>query len=293
MEQDIRLNINLGMSLEHMIEEMLLNMEAYNYERGEEEHFVKMIKEIYEELITINRNEYKEQYRVFESEVLLGLKNIISHYALSVYLKEKNNVLKAIPSYWKYTLHNLTTLSFLTLGRIFGTDSKYTIDTFFNSLGQNIDYFSFENVLSRKENELDRVQYFKDQDKLSEFNRVDYRSLKSCKKKLQKKYKNTFRELRHKIVAHREVLIADELPNDGEFKYIELLELYIELYNIKNELWQREHNGRSSSKLTFEILEEQVKQARDVKNPTPEYIFVVRDILKLVESLDSNSSKGD
>jgi hypothetical protein len=52
MEQDIRLNIDLGMSLDHMIEEMLLNIEAYNYERGEEEHFVKMIKETYQELVS-------------------------------------------------------------------------------------------------------------------------------------------------------------------------------------------------------------------------------------------------
>jgi len=40
------------MSLENMIEEMLLNMEAYNYEQGEEDEFVKMIKEIYQELIS-------------------------------------------------------------------------------------------------------------------------------------------------------------------------------------------------------------------------------------------------
>jgi len=51
MEMDIRLNISLGMSLEAMIEEMLQNMEAYNYELGEEEDFVRIIKETYEELI--------------------------------------------------------------------------------------------------------------------------------------------------------------------------------------------------------------------------------------------------
>jgi hypothetical protein len=51
MEEDIRLNINLGMSLEDMTEEMLLNMECYNYEHGEEEHFVKMISEVYHEVL--------------------------------------------------------------------------------------------------------------------------------------------------------------------------------------------------------------------------------------------------
>ncbi len=50
MEQDIRFNIDLGMSLENMIEEMLLNIEVYNYERGEEKHFVELIKSIYYEL---------------------------------------------------------------------------------------------------------------------------------------------------------------------------------------------------------------------------------------------------
>lgn len=51
MEQDIRLNISHGWSLENIIEEMLLNMEAYNYDQGEEEHFVKMVKEIYHEVV--------------------------------------------------------------------------------------------------------------------------------------------------------------------------------------------------------------------------------------------------
>jgi len=51
MEMDIRLNISLGMSLEHIIEEMLQNMECYNYEQGEEELFVKIIKETYQELV--------------------------------------------------------------------------------------------------------------------------------------------------------------------------------------------------------------------------------------------------
>ena len=232
--------------------------------------------------------DYQEQYRVFQSEVLLGFKNIVSHYALSIYLKEREDVLDQLPSFWTYTLHNLTTLSFLTLGRIFDPNSKFSIDKMMSSLGQNIDYFSFENVLNRKENQYDIIEYLSDRDNPDEFNLDDYRSIKQLKKKLQRKYQTSYRDFRHKIVAHREIKISDELPNEGKFKYIELLELYIELYNIVNELWQREHNGTSGSRLTFDILEDHIREPKDLKNPTPDYIFIVRDILKLVETLDSN-----
>jgi len=55
MEEDIRLNIDHGWSLENIIEEMLLNMEAYNYDQGEEERFIKIVKEVYQELIIDNK----------------------------------------------------------------------------------------------------------------------------------------------------------------------------------------------------------------------------------------------
>lgn len=64
MEQDIRLNINMGMSLENIIEEMLMNMEAYNYEQSEEEEFKEMIKNMYHQ--EFSKLELIDRYRVGE-----------------------------------------------------------------------------------------------------------------------------------------------------------------------------------------------------------------------------------
>ncbi len=67
------------------------------------------------------------------------------------------------------------------------------------------------------------------------------------------------------------------MKNSGQFKYIDILEIYIELYNIQNELWERAYNGNVGKKLSVELLREQVFDLNNFSNGTPEYIYIMRD----------------
>jgi hypothetical protein len=65
-----------------------------------------------------------------------------------------------------------------------------------------------------------------------------YKKIKDRILEVKKTYDTKFKIYRNKVIAHREVNRVGELDVEG-FSYKELLELYLELYNICTELWER------------------------------------------------------
>jgi len=232
--------------------------------------------------------EYEKQFDVFESEVKYGMKNISLHYTINTLGKNNEIALNSTPEFWNYTLYNLATISILTLGRIFDVNAEYSINKLFDLLGKSLDYFSFDNIRERKEwncTDEEYEEYLKDK---KAFELMDYRRLREIKKRVQKMYDSIYKQYRHSIIAHRLILDTAEIDSGGKFKYIDILEIYIELYNIQNELWERAFNGRKGKKLTFEILNDQVENLHDFTNGTPEYIYILRDFEKILGLLNAN-----
>ncbi len=221
--------------------------------------------------------EYNSQFEVFESEVNYGFKNICLHYAINILTINREAPLNITPEFWNFTRYNLATVSILTLGRIFDIDSKYSIHKLFSVLGQNIEILSLSELRKRKEN-IDFEEYIRDK---VDFNKEMFRKLVNIKKSLHKQYETPYKIYRNSIIGHRLVKNSVEIDVNNEFKYIDILSIYISLYNLYRELWERYYNGRVIANLTLEDLTSQIHSLEKGEDRTPRYLYMARDYLKL------------
>jgi len=225
--------------------------------------------------------EYINQFEVFESEVNYGFKNICLHYSINILTIGREAPLNTTPEFWNNTIFNLTTVAILTLGRIFDLDAKFSVHKLLNILGQNIEILSLTELRTRKEN-IDFEEYVEGK---VDFNKEMYRELVNRKKTLLKQYESTYKVYRNSIIGHRLVKNLVEIDTNNEFKYMDILNMYIALYNLKRELWERYHNGRGTKNLTFEKLTSQIYSLEKSEDRTPIYLHMARDYLKIYNLL--------
>ena len=234
---------------------------------------------------------YNSIFEVFESEVNYGFNNICLHYAISVLTTNRVAPLKTTSKFWNYTQYNLVIVAILTLGRIFdiSSDAKYSIHKLFDTLRNNLSILSLTELKKRRENvNVDFDKYI--QDKI-DFDGKMYGDLAKIKKSLQKQYMKPYQKYRNSIIGHRLVKNSIEIDADNDFNYIDILNIYISLYNLYRELEERYHNGRGAKKLTFEELTSQIYSLEKLENRTPSYLYMARDYLKLYYLLKEHGSK--
>jgi hypothetical protein len=227
---------------------------------------------------------YIKQFKVFESEVDVGFNNIVLHFGINRISIKNTEPLQSSANFWNYSLYNAATVSIMTLGRIFDNGSPYNIHELLISVGyrdNDVHFLSHESLRQRKD-----IKFF---DKYIEgeveFSKDDFRRISNEKKRIHKKYKDYLVDYRHSLIGHRLVEHPDELNNKGQFKYIDILDIYLSLYNIKMELWSWYHNGRDQEKIAFEDLENLVDNIDDPNIRVPEYIWMVKDFWKLYSLL--------
>lgn len=181
-------------------------------------------------------------------------------------------------------MYNAATVAIMTLGRIFDVNSPYSIHKLLNSIGvrdNEIHFLSHESLRQRKDIDF-FDKYIEGED---EFSKVDFRRISNEKKRICNKYKEYLVDYRHSLIGHRLAEHPDELKNKGQFKYVDILDIYLTLYNIKMELWSWYHNGHDQEKLFFEELENLVDNIDNLNKSAPGYIWMVRDFWKLYSLL--------
>lgn len=227
--------------------------------------------------------DYDNQFEVFESEVEYGFKNICLHYAINILTVNRQAPINKTPEFWKFTLYNLATVSILTLGRIFDIQANFNIHKLFNILGQNLDILSLAELKTRKGPTIDFEEYIKDK---VDFSNGMYRDLVKLKKAFNKQYNKPYKAYRDSIIGHRLVKNTVEIEDGEEFQYMDILNIYIGLHNIKWELWERYYNGRGATNLTFEELTLQIHSLENNERNIPRYLYMARDYLKIYYLLE-------
>lgn len=234
-----------------------------------------------------SEDDYLEIYKVVESEVHHGLKAMVLHYAINkIPLNEKDiRPLNLTPEFWNFELHNLITIGILTLGRLFDeSNCRYNIIILYKSLGLNINAFSFESLKKRKGDIFADGSFEEYISGEKEFDRIMYKKIKDRIVELKKTYDTKFKIYRNKVIAHREVNRVGELDVEG-FSYKELLELYIQLYNICKELWERYNNGRGAVFLSFDSITNMINNVEYVPNGSPFFKRIIKEYKLLFELL--------
>jgi hypothetical protein len=243
-----------------------------------------------ENYMRYSEEDYLEKFEVLDSQIKYGMKAMTLHYAISKVFRENMAPFESTKDYWSFEQYNLVTLSILNLGRIFDdSNDVYGIFNFSNALGSNIEAFNFENLKIRKKNNFDDEKFKKYIEGKSEFNKSDYKIIKKKLEKLKIEFNTDYKDLRNKIIAHREVFKFSEL-NNKKYKLVRLFEIYIELYNIFRDLKERYHNGREYELLNLEDIEnlvESVKIGSDISKRNLSYFKrIIQDFILIYNGLN-------
>ena len=187
-------------------------------------------------------------------------------------------LLNTAPLFWNTNLGALQTSAFIALGRIFDQSSKHNVDRVLKIAQGNPDIFSKAALGARKQagnpNSLDWLhEYLCDAYVPTA---ADFRRLRAYVNKYRKIYEESYRDLRNKFFAHRDV--SDGAAIDVLFrktnkrKFERLLAFLGSLYDA---LWQLFFNGR---KPVLRPRRYSVKRMRDSPSP-PERVKVVQETI--------------
>lgn len=196
--------------------------------------------------------DFIEELNIFRNEVDSALRFLYTESAIHHIASKNKKILNALnqsPLFWNTILGSLQLSVFMTLGRIFDTDSEnHTLSTLFKSAQNNKNLFSKESFEKRWNKDSDKKgikswlpEYLK---KLYVPTDQDFRNLRKFIGEQRKIYEDIYRPIRHHF-GHRKYTNNEEVQLlFSKIKIRELEKHCIILKSIHETFWQLYHNGR-------------------------------------------------
>ena len=172
-----------------------------------------------------------------------------------------------LPLFWNTSLGALQTAAFIALGRVFDQNSTHNLDRLLRVAQDNPQIFSKGALGRRKQGtNPDPPEWLDDYlSHIYEPTPQDFRRLRSHVRKWRKIYVSNYRDLRHKLFAHKEV--SDHAEIDALFAKTNIRELqrmFAFLGSLHEALWHLFFNGR---KPVLRPQRYSVKRIRDLPSP--------------------------
>jgi hypothetical protein len=151
------------------------------------------------------------------------------------------------PAFWITTRYAMLMSAFVVIGRIFDQDPKslHNIDKLLTSVSNEIGSLSKAGLAQRRVaegmNPKQAAAYVVDKYDLTP---TDIREMRKAVAKWRKVYEARYREIRHKIFAHKGLSRADADALMANTKIDEVKELLGFLHSLYTSLWQLHINGR-------------------------------------------------
>jgi len=196
-------------------------------------------------------DQFARELEVFRTEADVAAQFLYAYLAVHAVAGDHRMVhrlLNTAPLFWNTNLGALQTATFIALGRIFDqTKAEHTLDRLIKLAQDNRQIFGKEALGARKQGASATppewlAEYLKDCYVPSI---ADFRQLRSRVNAYRKIYNRSYRDLRHKFFAHREV--ADAAAIDALFDKTNLRELQrlvTSLGALHDALWELFFNGR-------------------------------------------------
>lgn len=150
---------------------------------------------------------------------------------------------------WNIILHALQNTFFITMGRLFDVDSNaFSIHALLRACLSNIDQFSIDNLRTRKlRDSTGKVPEWLDGYLAEAYVpcEKDFHVLKRETSKYQKEYESVYRPIRHKVIAHKELISidsVDQLFAKTDLKQIQRLLIFT--HQIEKIVFEFLQNGR-------------------------------------------------
>lgn len=187
---------------------------------------------------------------MYRTEAQSGAQFLYGYLAFNSILSERKKALSAVnktPLFWNTTMGALQTAFFIVLGHIFDQDSPHNIDQLIKLAQDNRDIFSKEALAIRKrQGSANADEWLDDYLKASYVpTNKDFRALRKKVKEHRRVYEANYRDIRHKIYAHKEVSDAEEVQKlFSKTNIRELQKVFVFINALYEALWQLLYNAR-------------------------------------------------
>ena len=202
--------------------------------------------------------------------------------------KKLLNRLNNTPTFWISCGAALQTAAYISLGRIFDTNSRYNVTALLDAMETNLDLFQREGLASRKRNgsAIDPAWLPEYLENAHYLTIKDVNRLRAMVEKYRVIYERAVKPARNKYLAHR------EKEEHAEVKALfargtvrELWRLTTFLHQLYEVLWEQLHNGRRP---VFRSLRHSVKSIYDASyQRISPHEHMVSDVKKLMQFLET------
>ncbi len=247
----------------------------------------------------INRSPY---YNILESndknegmvEAEAGtqfLYGYLAVHAVAADHKPVRTLLNRAPLFWNTNLGALQTAAFIALGRVFDQGSAHNLDRVLRIAQDNPQIFTKAALGRRKQGNNPRPPDWLDEYLRSAYEPTptDFRRIRAHIRKWRKIYEGCYRDLRHKVFAHKEVSDRTETAAlFGRTNIRELQRLFAFLRSLHDALWHLFFNGW---KPVLRPVRYSVKRMRDLPSPAGRHDAVQERITREVEQFLVSASR--
>ena len=170
--------------------------------------------------------QFERELEVFRTEAEAAMQFFYAYLTVHAVAKDHEPVrrlLNTAPLFWNTNLGALQTAAFMALGRVFDQDSRHNLDQLLRTAQNNLSIFSKGYVPTP----------------------ADFRRLRAHVRKHRRAYEANYRDLRHRLFAHKRVSArADINALFAKTNIRELQKMLAFLGSLYEALWQLFFNGR-------------------------------------------------
>jgi hypothetical protein len=202
--------------------------------------------------------------------------------------KKLLNRLNNTPTFWLSCRAALQSSAYISLGRVFDSNSKYNVTALLNAMEENLYLFKREGLASRKRNgDKTDPPWLPDYLESAHYPTIrDVNRLRVMVEKYRIIYERAIKPARNKYLAHREKEEHSEVKAlfaRGTVR--ELWRLTTFLHQLYEVLWEQLHNGRRP---VFRSLRHSIKSIYDASyQHTSPHEHMVSDVKKLMQFLET------
>ncbi len=197
--------------------------------------------------------QFEDELEIFRREAQSGTQFFYCYLAINAEISDSKKTLAAVnetPLFWQTIMGALQTASFIVLGRIFDQGSKHNIDKLLSIAQRHPDIFSKNSLRKRKQRGRPiEPEWLPDYLKRAhEPTPDDFRRLRRYVRRYRKIYQRNYRDIRHKLYAHKELSALSDKSDIEELfsrtRIGELQRIFVFLNRLYESLWELFHNGR-------------------------------------------------
>lgn len=249
--------------------------------------------------MTKKERKFTDELEIFRSEAQAGAQFLYGYLSFNSVVSDRKKILNAVnctPLFWNTTMGAYQTSFFIVLGRIFDQKSPHNIDRLLKVAQDNIGIFTKQALEKRKRNESENADEWIDDylKTVYEPTANDFRELRKKVGEHRKLYNSNYRDIRHKIYAHKQITDSEEVQKlFSKTNIRELQKVFVFVNALYEALWQLFYNGRKPVLRRMRYSVRNMRRARkpewQSKTVQERMVAEVEDCLK---RLANNAQQG-